>query len=62
MKETLQLVCGKQKIRGTIPELQTKPPLSSKYQRPDKDEAVQQFQKYCRYMKEGQSNGRDTEA
>lgn len=49
MMETLRLVAGKHKLRADIPELQGKPALCSKFQRPDRDEAIQQAEAHRRY-------------
>ncbi|XP_071498945.1 uncharacterized protein [Diadema antillarum] len=52
MDETMQLVSGKNKIRSTIPELQAKPALCSRVERPNKEEAVKMLEKHRRFAKQ----------
>ncbi|XP_063963626.1 uncharacterized protein LOC129268390 [Lytechinus pictus] len=52
MVETVRLVSGKQKLRSEMEELQNKPPLSSKYERPDREEAIQKAAAHHRFAME----------
>ena len=47
MKETIFMVSSHQKIREELPELEGKPILSSKYEKPNRKEAIYQAQVHC---------------